>query len=171
MLDAVSVKQLYLRAQHSTMLIVTIIMNKTWPFLFLLILFFSCGNKSNGPDVSGIKLNAKIERFDQEFFSLDTSQLAVSLQQLKKKEPVFTDAYINYMTPVGEMAKDENDKLQKLREYIRQIMPLYDSVQKKYRNLDWLEKELTLELKYVKYYFPAFTVPKIYSTVEGFNPE
>jgi hypothetical protein len=74
------------------------------------------------------------------------------------------------MTPIGELAKDENDKIQKLKEYIRQIMPLYDSVQKKYRNLGWLEKELTQELKYVKYYFPNFRVPKIYSTVEGFNP-
>jgi len=145
-------------------------MNKTWLVLFLPVLFFSCGNKSSGPDVSAIKLNAKIERFDQQFFSLDTNHLASSLQQLRARDSVFTDAYINYMTSVGEMSKDENDKIQKLKEYIRQILPLYLAVQEKYHDLGWLEKELTRELKYVKYYFPAFTVPKIYSSVEGFDP-
>jgi hypothetical protein len=146
-------------------------MNKPWLFLLLSFIIFSCTNNSKGPDVSGIDLNVKVIRFDQEFFSLDTNNLAGSLQRLKAKEPVFTDAYINFMTPVGELAKNENDKIEKLRQYIGQLMPLYDSVQKKYRDLRWLDKELTQELKYVKYYFPGFTVPKIYSTVEGFNPE
>src|SRR5215471_21474561 len=106
-------------------------MNKTWLLLLLSILIFSCNNNSSGPDVSAIKLEAKIERFDKDFFSLDTNSLANSLQRLKSKEPIFTDSYINFMTPVGEASQNENDKLQKLKEYMRQITPLYDSVQKK----------------------------------------
>lgn len=145
-------------------------MKKNLALFLLAIILFSCNSHSDHPNVSGIKADLKIQRFDREFFSLDTNNLANSLQQLRQKEP-FTDLYIGYMTPVNDIAKNENDRIQKLKEYIGNIKLLYDSAQRKYPDLGWLEKELSQEMKYVKYYFPSFTIPKAYSTVEGFNPE
>ncbi|MEO6330524.1 MAG: hypothetical protein ABIO55_16430, partial [Ginsengibacter sp.] len=56
-------------------------------FVISLILS-SCGNDNN-PDVSGIKINIKVQRFEKDFFALDTNHLAEGLQQLRQTYPAF----------------------------------------------------------------------------------
>jgi len=44
-----------------------------------LILFFACNHNKNIPDVSGIPVEIKIERFDKDFFSIDSNAVESSL--------------------------------------------------------------------------------------------
>ncbi|MEO8112707.1 MAG: hypothetical protein ABI594_21840, partial [Ginsengibacter sp.] len=62
-------------------------MNKILLPLCCLVFFFSCKNNKNVPDVSGVKVNLETKRFDQDFFAIDTANIAASMQQLLKKYP------------------------------------------------------------------------------------
>ncbi|HEX3024671.1 MAG TPA: hypothetical protein VHP12_05625, partial [Chitinophagaceae bacterium] len=56
--------------------------------LFLLLIeIISCTQKKNIPDVSSIKINLKVERFEKDFFSIDTNKVSASLDSLNIKYP------------------------------------------------------------------------------------
>ena len=70
-------------------------MNKNFWLCFTGIFFLSsCDNKSKGPDVSTIKVNLVLERFEKDFFEIDTLNLSQSLDQLHSKYPGF---YLDFM--------------------------------------------------------------------------
>ncbi len=61
--------------------------------VFILVcLFFSCNN-NNIPDVSNIKVDLKIQRFEKSFFSIDTTNIINELQRLQIEYPVFINAF------------------------------------------------------------------------------
>ena len=67
----------------------------------LLFAFFSCKTKKEIPDVSGIKIVLQTERFEKDFFELDTLHLNESLQNLHKK-------YHGYTVAEAVKATDKN---------------------------------------------------------------
>jgi hypothetical protein len=78
--------------------------------LCIAILLLSCNNKNSAPDVSGIKADVTIHRFDKDFFSLDTTQVQPSLQKLEEKYPAFFTALLyifcagaGYFPPAGHI--------------------------------------------------------------------
>ena len=75
-----------------------------WISLVVLVIFLSCSNKKNAPDVSDIKTDVTIHRFDKDFFALDTTQLQASLLQIEKKYPAFLSLYFKFFAPVREIA-------------------------------------------------------------------
>ena len=64
----------------------------SWLVPGLLILLWSCGNKKNTPDVSGVKVSLQTERFEQDFFALDTLHI---------------DAHVCSRNPVAVMLAQE----------------------------------------------------------------
>ena len=143
-----------------------------WFSFLLVVFFFSCNHEKDVPDVSNIKTDVTIQRFDKDFFSVDTADLQTSLQALEKKYPAFLPLYFKFFAPVREIAQQENVPFDKaLVEYYRNIKPLYNSVEKKFSNLDAIEKELEENLRYVKHYFPSFKTPVVLTSVESLNPE
>lgn len=142
-----------------------------WISFVLLFAFFSCSDKDAAPDVSDIKLNIAVKRFDKDFFSLDTTALPASLQSLEKKYPGFPDLYFTYFAPVREIAAQNNTDFNGgLRIYYRFIRPLADSVAKAFPSTAKIEEGLAENLRYVKHYFPSFKTPEVLTSVEGFNP-
>lgn len=145
---------------------------KEFVFAILVLLFLSCNNSTGKPDVSDIKVNVKIERFDQAFFSLDTNNLASSLNDLNKKYPAFLSLYSEFLSPINFMVHQQGKSFEDaVRIYLRNIKPLYDEVQKQYSNLEDVQKHLQKDLKYVKHYFPSYKVPVVMASVENLNPE
>ena len=65
-------------------------------FICITLLLVACGGKKDKPDVSEIKIDVKIERFDRDFFSMDTTHLMSSLEQLNQKYPGFLPEYFEY---------------------------------------------------------------------------
>ena len=138
----------------------------------VLVIFLSCSNKKDAPDVSHIKVDVAIQRFDRDFFALDTAQLPSSLQRIEKKYPDFLQIYFEYFAPVREIAAQNNTSFDSgLLIYFRFIKPLADSVNLKFSNTDRIENELENNLRYVKHYFPTFKIPAVLTSVEGFNPD
>lgn len=137
----------------------------------MLFIFFSCNNKDGAPDVSGIKTDVTIQRFDNDFFSLDTAALQASLQAIEKKYPEFLPLYFKYFAPVRDIAAQNNTTFDSgLLVYYRFIKPLADSVAKAFPNTSDIEEDLEENLRYVKHYFPRFQTPQVLTSVEGFNP-
>jgi hypothetical protein len=144
-----------------------------WTISSLLILIvISCNNSNNKPNVSDIKVDVKIQRFDKDFFSMDTNRLDQSLNELNKKYPAFFPLYAEFLSPINPMVKQGGKTYEEaVKIYFRTIKPLADAVEKKYSNLDKIQKELQKGFKYVKHYYPSFKVPAVVASVESFNPD
>src|SRR5690242_18664909 len=138
----------------------------------LLLMLIACNHSNNKPNVSGIKIDLKIERFDKDFFSMDTNQLSKSLTDLNKKYPTFFPLYAEFLSPINAMVKQEGKTYdQAVKVFYRTIKPLADVVEKNYSNLDKVQSGLEKSFKYVKHYYPDFKVPAVVASVEGFNPD
>src|SRR5829696_5730002 len=103
----------------------------------------ACNNSDkNRPDVSKIKVDIKIERFEQSFFTIDTNNLPAGLQQVNAAYPNFTSFYLPQI--LGVNPKGNSDTVQLiLKQIISGYKPVNESIQKKYPDLNWLKKDLT----------------------------
>lgn len=132
-------------------------------FLFILT-FLSC-KQADKPDVSGIRLDLKIERFDKDLYNGKTKELKHTDLLLKKKYGVFYDDYVHQM--VGNDSYSDEQILSTL--YRDQA---YEDLNKEkdsiFTDLKPIEKELTQAFKYIKYYYPKIKVPRFIAFISGF---
>lgn len=130
----------------------------------------SCQQKTKLPDVSQIKVDVKIERFDQEIAQLKEVDVA---QKNKVWQAQYGDFYANFMQYMLEVGnpKDSIYVSTMLKQIIQQkdFKHLAEAVSKKFPNLQREEKDLTQAFKYVKYYFPAYKIPRFISFFSGFS--
>ena len=136
-------------------------------FFILLCAVFSCTQKNRFSeiDLSNTPVSpVQIQRFDKDFFAVDTSNIAPSLAVLREKYGSFPDLYIRRI--IGNPLLSEE-------EIVRQIFAdpilrdLYSGCEAKYTDVSDLEAELTTAFKYVKYYFPEIIIPKVYAHISG----
>lgn len=147
-------------------------MKKIFAALALSAVIVSCkNNDEKKPDISQVKAEVNILRFDRDFFNLDTLQAAASLQKLQQQYPSFAQNFFEFYTPIGMHARQGAPLETVVTGYIRSIKPMYDILAKKYSDLSWLEKELSLAFRYTKHYFPSFKQPVVISTVEALSPD
>lgn len=134
-------------------------MKKIVLLILLCITLFSCGSKKGGPDVSGIKVEIPIDRFDKDFFSIDTNNIAASLQKVWLAHP---DFYTDFMQQVlGVRGPDSSAvTILAVQQFIRGYTGVNTVLQKEYANTGWLQKELEQGFRYVKYYFPQYKTGK-----------
>ena len=138
---------------------------------FIVLVLFSCGNDSR-PDVSDIRMDIGLNRFDQDFFALDTNNITPGLQELDRKYPNFLSLYFEFLSPINFMVQQQGRSYNEaVLEYYRFVKPLHDSVQSRYKNLSAVEKDLEEGFRYVKFYYPSFRTPAVYTSVESLNPE
>jgi len=129
------------------------------PFFFILLFFVGCTN-SKAPDVSNIKVDIPIERFDKSFFSLDTNNMATGLKELMQSHP---DFYTDFMQQIlGVSGADTNKITQDVSKiFIRGYSSMYQNLSKQYSDVNWLQKDIQKAFQYVKYYFPDYKTSKI----------
>lgn len=140
--------------------------------VFLLLGFSLCitsCSRSNEPDISNIKLNIKIERFDQSMEQLTAGNVAQVAPQLEKKYDWFYADYIQNMLSVGSMA--DTNYYQNVRTVLGnpEYIALAKAVKSTYPNLKKHEAELTDAFKRMKYYFPMQKTPRFISFLSGFS--
>ena len=112
----------------------------------------------NTPDVSGIDVPLEVQRYEKDFFSIDTNDIAAALIKLDKTYPDFNDDFLSKI-----LSANRNWKGDTLRNYIAGFIqfykPVYDSAMLKYPSLDEEEAKIKQGLKYVKHYFPEYKIP------------
>jgi hypothetical protein len=142
-------------------------MQKKILFFLLCIGMFACKNsKRTLPDVSNIKVDVSIDRFDNAFFNTKITT-PERLPILQKEYGKLFDYFLAKTSITDRIAMGATPTMV-VEEFLRIHKPLYDSTQLLYKDLSWLEKDLQKGFQYYQYYFRGFKVPKIYSIVDGF---
>lgn len=135
--------------------------------IFLGLLGASCTRKKE-PDLSKIKLDVKIERFDQDMQQLDAANLETKCPDLQKKYGWFYADYMEGMLSVGPVS--DTAYYQNLRMVLGQqdYRALATEVATKFPDLKKQEEELTDAFKRIQYHFPKQKIPRIISFLSGF---
>ncbi len=141
--------------------------------LFACCLLSACGNDNTRhvPDVSGIKVDIKLQRFEQDLFQLDTNNLQAGMQNLTGKYPALLPLFA--LNIIHDQTNPKETPLEAVGDFLRapEVRHLNDTVQQLYGNLDWLERDLTQMFKYYKYYFPKKLVPQVATIVSEFGTD
>jgi hypothetical protein len=137
-------------------------------FLFLLsfILSLSCKNKT-GPDVSNIKVDLQTVRFEKEFFSIDTLNTQASLQKIYDNHPGFFSDFTQHILGLPPVTDSGAQAIRAIKQFLHDYRPVYDSVMKVFPDFSRQEEEIRNNLRYVKYYFPKYQLPRSIITFIG----
>ncbi|MEO6135074.1 MAG: hypothetical protein ABIP35_07970 [Ginsengibacter sp.] len=141
-------------------------------FMFLVIgslFFISCNNQKNIPDVSSIEIRLETKRFEQDFFSMDTSHLTESIGNLYKKYPHFTQDFIFNILGLDpdSLLISGNDQQRAVRLFIHDYQPIKDSADIIFKNFNKETAEIKKAFQFVKYYFPKYKLPTSIITFIG----
>jgi gliding motility-associated lipoprotein GldB len=135
----------------------------------LMILTFSCGKKEAtctlDEAILNQDVNLQITRLEDEFFGAKTAE---DYKFLMEKHPEFVKEYLQldlYPNPdslIAELLTIHQDSSMKT---------LYDSVKLEFQDFSKIEKDLENAFRVIKYNFPEFQIPKVYTFVSGFNSD
>jgi hypothetical protein len=140
-------------------------MKKLFAVLIFSTLLYGCTNNDK-PNVSGIKINLTLERFERDFFAIDTNQLTVSIKQLQTKYPSFAKDFIQNILGLPP-APDDTAVQAAIKKFISDYRPVKDSVEKKFPQMKEIEEDVEEGLRYVKHYFPQYKMPEKLITFIG----
>ncbi|MCB0532165.1 MAG: hypothetical protein H6574_11945 [Lewinellaceae bacterium] len=138
---------------------------------FILTLFLNSCTDSDSPatpNVSHIRVNLQLQRFEQDLFALDTTQLEPGLQQLAANYPDFLPFFI------AEIAHDQTNPNETPLEAITgfvtapQVRRLNDSCQAVFPDLKSLKADLTQMVQFYQYYLPRHPQPRFVTAVTEF---
>lgn len=125
------------------------------------------------PDVSNIKIEVQLQRFDKDLFALRESNFDEnSISALRSKYGTFYDFYISQFVigprPAGDTANIDKEALQKYLSdaYVNRIQK---AINAHFDNAKDVEQELTQSMKYFKYYFPEVQLPRVVTINSGFS--
>ncbi|WP_100804329.1 gliding motility lipoprotein GldB [Ulvibacter sp. MAR_2010_11] len=121
---------------------------KIYLVLLVSLLLLSCDSKSDvEKEIEAIPMEVTIDRFDKVFGAASVE----NLQELKQQYPVFFPAQYPDSLWIARL----QDTLQK---------ELHAEVVKQFPDNSQLEDGLTSLFKHIKFYFPLFTTPIVYTT-------
>jgi gliding motility-associated lipoprotein GldB len=133
-------------------------------FLLSLTFLFSC-KQDQKPDISQIKLNVNIQRFEQDLYHGKDKDVNTTSNHLGKKYGIFYDDFIHRMVGNPTMSGPEVLRILYKDQAYKDLQSEVDSV---FPNLTTVENELTQSFKYIKYYYPKAKVPRFVSLLSGF---
>ena len=139
-----------------------------YSFFSIALLALSCRNEKK-VDLSKIKLNLKIERFDQEMNRLTAENLTTKAPDLQKQYGAFYDDYMEKMLNVGSTADTSYYKNLRVVLANADYKALKDEVNSKFGSMDDTEGELENAFKHLKYYYPKTKIPRIITFFSGFT--
>lgn len=119
--------------------------------------------------MSGIQVNLKTKRYEQDFFSMDTMNIAASMSDLLKKYPKFTPDFVENILglDMDSLLIPGNAQDSAIRLFIHDYRPVKDSSDLMYKDFDAETKQIKKGLQYVKYYFPQYKLPASVITFIG----
>ncbi len=128
----------------------------------VMALLLACQSKKRIPDVSGIVVKLQTERFEKDFFSIDTLHMDTALQQLRKLHPGFTEDFLFNILATSPDSATKDSRL-----FIRSYHNMYLASQQKLKDFAVVEAAVKKGLQFVKYYFPGYKLPERLITFIG----
>ena len=133
-------------------------MHKIVLFYLALILITACG-KRNEPDVSQIKVDLQLQRFEKDFFAIDTAHINSSMQALNQKHPGFVQDFVFNILALPAQPDSSAAVENGIRSFISSYQSVKDTADKIFKNFQPIEAEVKKGLQHVKYYFPGYKLP------------
>lgn len=138
--------------------------NRVSVLMLLIFLSVACLNKKKLPDISHIAMPLTVQRFDRDFFSMDTIHVSMGLDSLQKKYPVFIKDYLYNILA----AYPQPDSVLKDVVLFRRTYANVDSaVQQQFPNFNKYADQIATGFKYFHYYFPSYSLPHNIITYVG----
>jgi hypothetical protein len=130
--------------------------------LLVAILFFTSFNKAE-------KLELKINRFDQELFSINAENIIEKSNKWGEDFGSFNDVFSNQIMQIYQLDKDEyyNSLLEFTND--KDMREAYDSTALLFSNFSEIKHELELAFGHFTTSFPSYPVPEITTFFGGFN--
>lgn len=119
-----------------------------------------CNTGNKAPDVSNIKVDINIERFENSFFRIDTNQIIPGLQQTREDFPSFYQDFIMGILQL-KMNDSSNETHEVVKSFLSSYQGIYDTLQVMYKDMSKIEEKLEENFQFVKYYFPEYKIPGI----------
>ena len=137
-----------------------------------LILLYGCGhdeNKLDKVDVSGIKVNLKVHRFDKALFAIPPDSISSNIPKLEKEFGEFFNLFCARIINIGGSNSRDFEIL--LKKYVSDynMLTVYNDCNKNFDNVSEITNNLASGFKYYKSYFPKKNIPEIYFFMGGFN--
>jgi len=137
--------------------------------LVFLTTFLSCGNNPLEIDVTNIKIDLKVKRFDKDLFQYKNGITPENVIELNNKYGLFFQDYTESVINIGSIKNSTiNNRLNAFTNdsYINEVKVDVDKI---YSNFSSYEDALQNAFKHYKYYFPKKNTPKIITYISGFN--
>lgn len=129
------------------------------------LIFFSCSNQdfecTNAPDVSDIQVNLKVERLEEQLFSLESKN---AIREFLDNHPqtsrhfLQAGSYPHDSILVNRLYKLTNDS---------HIDTVYQETREVFGDLSDLKNQFKQAFQYAKHYIPDFEAPAIQTMVTG----
>lgn len=144
---------------------------KTNGFVILLFvaLISGCSGNPFKVDVSDVKIDLKIKRFEKPLFEASKNQFLQEAKRLRDEHPDVMAMYVENMIGLGSVKKDSTLRLLGKFVYDKYWQEVYDSVQLKFKDFEPVKQDLTNAFKHWRYYFPEKPIPDIYTVVKGID--
>jgi hypothetical protein len=135
-------------------------MKSSWLPLLIIVFLFACDNEGTAPNVSNIKVDVRLERFEKSFFHIDSNNIAPGLLKVRSE---FPDFYPDFMQNILGVSGSDNDTttLSVTRKFLSSYSSLSAELEKKFTSTMDLEKEIKMGFQFVKHYFPNYKIPKL----------
>ena len=146
-----------------------------FPLFLFIIVFTNCKNdsdKPDTPDVSNIKADIKIHRFDQDIYAIDTTNTEGGVKALEQKYPEFSNIFFERIISLKEPTDSVGNYRKQIRAFLTNaaMRGMMDTIASNYNSFDDIKGQIEQGLRYFKYYFPKNKVPtEVYTMPSAYN--
>ncbi len=138
-------------------------------FILITLLLIGCEDNRLDVSLSDIDVRINVNRFDQELFAIDQTNMVSELNQLNEKYPSFFRRYIHSV--VGTGGNTPESVASNLTGFLEDnsIKELHQRTFKTYEDMTRFQDDIDLAFSYYNYHFPKAILPEIVTYVSGFN--
>lgn len=133
---------------------------------FLVAAISSCGGEK-GPDVTAIEVPLALQRFEKDFFAIDTNNIAEEFRRLEKKYPIFISDFTHNILGLPPVNDTTGEVQTAIRRFMTDYRPIKDSTDKQFGDFDKYLAEIRTGLQHMRHYFPNYPIPKKVITFVG----
>jgi hypothetical protein len=148
--------------------------NQLFIFLLLSAFLWSCQTDQVEPvpDVSKIEIDLSLRRFEQDLFTLDTTQMEASLESLKSKYPELSNIFFGQILGTNDpQIRNTIGEANYVKGFINfpGIRELYDTCQYVFADFSEQEASFRKAFQYLKFYFPDMPTPDLTTFISEYT--
>lgn len=137
--------------------------------VFVAVILLACSRNPLNVDISGIREEIRIIRYEQELMKLASQPSMEEWMDLHARFPDFSDLFTSQIIRIG--FPDEEGNTDGIRTFLNDTMitSVYRLSEERFKGFDPIRAELVNAFKRYRYHFPEKPLPDVYTCISGFN--